>query len=72
MLKIIAMQNSYKFNKWTLACQSFDGNHTGEALQEVIDCIVTKKLMMAADLPKFAVSDIAANMKKGIYSSLYS
>ena len=63
--------NWHKFNRWTPACQSFDGNHSGEAIQEVIDCIVNKKLKMAADLPKFAVSDNATNMKKGISSSLF-
>ena len=67
---IIAINSSFSVNNrtrsaaechlyWTPTCRSFDGNHT-------------KKLVMAADLPKFAVSDNAANMKKGIYRSLSS
>ena len=46
--------------------------HTGDAVSEVLDYIVSKKLEMSLELPKFAVSDNAANMKKGVGSSLFS
>ena len=48
-----------------LACQSFDQQHTGEAVSEVLHYIISQKLRIAEELPKFAVSDNATNMKKG-------
>ena len=63
------IDKQFRIHRWTPACKLFEGRHTGDNIQEVLDSILTEDLKVSDSLPKFGTSDNAANMIKALDQS---
>ena len=60
----------WNYCRWTPFCSSFTDKHSGENIAHVVDVDLDDKLDIAANLPKWGVSDNASNMVKAINMSI--
>jgi hypothetical protein len=59
----------YKYKKWTVACKSVQGRHTGELIASVTDSMINGIEGLATSTFKTMTTDAAANMRKAMQES---
>ena len=59
----------YEYKKWTVACRSVQGRHTGELIASVTDSMINGIEGLASSTFKTMTTDAAANMRKAMQES---